>query len=93
MWTYRVDTVALTFEKFEYDKRTSSEIWIDGKRRDLVTKRYQFIDNIQDVHLALEDAIIELEATEQVKLNQKYKLLRDNLSEKITKASKSFGRL
>jgi len=93
MWTYRVDKTALTFEKMEYDKRTKSEIWIDGKRRDLVTKRFQFVDSLVDVQSLLEDAIIKLEAEEQVELNKKYKKLRDSLQSDISKASNSFGRL
>lgn len=93
MWTYRVDTNALTFEKFEYDKRTSTEIWVNGKRRDIKTKRYQFIDDLQEVHSVLEDCIIELEAAEQVKLNQKYRMLRESLNQQINDASHSFGRL
>ena len=93
MLTYRVDVVSLTFEKLEYDKRTQTEIWIGGKRRDLVTKRYRFIDNLLDVQAAIEDAIIDLEAKEQVELNKKYKLIRDELQSRIDKASTSFGRL
>ena len=91
--TYRVDLKEITVEEFAYEKRNNSSIWIDGKRRDAVTDRYVYLDDIEDVQDKLEDLIIEEEAKAQTALNQSFKAKREATAKLVNSFKHKFGRL
>lgn len=91
--TYRVDLKEITVEEFAYEKRNNSSIWIDGKRRDSVTERYIYLDDIEDVQDRLEDLLIAEEAKAQTALNQQFKTKRDSINKMVESFKTKFGRL
>ena len=91
--TYRVDLKEIIVEEFAYEKRNNSSIWIDGKRRDAVTERYTYLDDIEDVQDKLEDLLIAEEAKAQTALNQQFKTKRDSINKMVESFKTKFGRL
>lgn len=91
--TYRVDLKEITVEEFVYEKRNNSSIWIDGKRRDTVTDRYVYLDDIEDVKDKLEDLLIAEEAKAQTALNHQFRDKREAIDKMVNSFKNKFGRL
>lgn len=93
MLTYRVDRKHLKFIRVEYSHRTTSSIWIDGRRRDTDTDRYAYLDSIAEVELCLEEVISNMEIAEQDSIRLTYANLRRQLKNAVTQESTNIKRL